>query len=32
MNKVKKNGGSFVKQAAILAVAGILVRLLGFDW
>lgn len=30
MNKVKKNGGSFVKQAAILAVAGILVRLLGF--
>ena len=28
MNKVKKNGGSFVKQAAILAVAGILVRLL----
>ena len=30
MNKVKKNGGSFVKLAAILAVAGILVRLLGF--
>ena len=30
MNKVKKNGGSFVKQAARRAVAGILVRLLGF--
>lgn len=30
MSKIKKSGGSFVKQAAILAVAGMLVRLLGF--
>ncbi len=29
-NKSKKSGGSFVKQAAILAAAGILVRILGF--
>lgn len=29
-NKSKKGGGSFVKQAAILAAAGILVRILGF--
>ena len=28
--KAKKKGGSFVKQAAILAAASLLVRFLGF--